>query len=121
MSLIKVAGLKAVYANANTIWNGLFGIKDGDGKKLFVQDSTSDPLVQGHLYGAAVKQDDNLADNVAYFIVPAGLLANNFDELEIGTAVDPYTLNKIVTGYSCFDAGLENPQGAVKVTFKAAA
>lgn len=118
-AMIKETGAKCVYANNNTIWNGLFGITDANKRQLFIPDQTGDPIVQGRIYGATVKQDENLADNVAYIGVPASILANNFEELFINHAIEPKTFKEIVSAYSLFDAGLENPLAFVKVTFTA--
>lgn len=112
-------GSRVIYANAVTIWNGLVGITDADGHKLFVPNSMDDPIVTGRIYGATVKLDNNLADNVAYFGVRGKLLANNFDDMRVLTSVEPKTLNQITTAGSIFDAGLENPKSYVKATFKA--
>lgn len=112
-------GSRVIYANAVTIWNGLVGITDSDGHKLFVPNSMDDPIVTGRIYGATVKLDNNLADNVAYFGVRGKLLANNFDDMRVLTSVEPKTLNRITTAGSIFDAGLENPKSYVKATFKA--
>ena len=115
---IRGTGAKAVYANAKTIWEGLAGITE-DGKKIFVPDSMSDPLTVGRIYGAVIKEDNNLADNVAYFGIPSQILANDYDDLTINTFTDPTTFVEIVSAYSLFDAGLENPLSFVKVTFTA--
>lgn len=113
------AGERVVYANNNTIWAHLVGIVDGDNRKLFVPDSMGDPTVQGRIYGAKVKADPNLADNVVYVGVKGQILANNFDDLFIFSTIEPKTANTITTGYSLFDAGLQDPKGFVKATFTA--
>lgn len=113
------AGERVVYANNNTIWAHLVGIVDGDNRKLFVPDSMGDPTVQGRIYGAQVKADPNLADNVVYVGVKGQILANNFDELFVFSTIEPKTANTITTGYSLFDAGLQDPKGFVKATFTA--
>lgn len=116
-SLLKGKGERVVYANSKTIWNGLAGIEDGNHVKLFVPSSMVDPVIAGRIYGATVKQDDAIADNVAYFGVKGQVLANDFDEMEIFSAIEPKTANDIKTAYSLFDAGLQNPCSFVKVTF----
>ena len=113
------AGERVVYANNNTIWAKLVGIVDGDNRKLFVPDSMGDPTVQGRIYGAQVKADPNLADNVIYVGVKGQILANNFDDLFVFSTIEPKTANTITTGYSLFDAGLQDPKGFVKATFTA--
>ena len=118
LSKIKAAGAKVWYANSKTIWTGLAGIQDGENRPLFIASTMdSNPLVQGRIYGSAVKVDENLADNVAYVGVPKAILANDFESLFMHRAIEPKTLNTVITGYSLFDAGLENPLAFVKVTF----
>ena len=118
LAKVKQAGTKVWYANTNTIWTGLAGIQDGNDRPLFVPSTTdSDPTVQGRIYGGAVKVDENLADNVAYVGVPASILANDFESLFMQNSIDPKTFKTIISGYSLFDAGLENPLAMVKVTF----
>ena len=68
-------------------------------------------------YGAIIKEDNNLADNVTYFGVRGKLLVNDFDDLEIFSAIEPKTANDIKTAYALSDAGLENPESFVKATF----
>lgn len=118
LAKIKEMGVKVWYANSNTIYNGLAGIQDNNGRPLFLANTTeSDPAIAGRIYGGIVKEDDNLADNVVYAGVPASILANNFEELFINQAIDPKTFESIIGGYSLFGAGLENPLAFVKVTF----
>lgn len=117
LAKIRGNGAKVVYANNQTIWNGFAGINDGAGNKAFIPSPTADPTVTGVLYGFKVKEDMNLADNVAYFGIPRYLLANDFEALFLNHALDPKTFKDIVGGYSLFDAGLENPLAFVKVTF----
>ena len=116
-SLIDAQGEKVVYANNATIWNKLAGIEDAQGQKLFVPSAMVDPVVQGRIYGASVKADSNLADDEVYLGVRAQVLANDFDELTVFTAIEPKTANTIITAYALFDAGLQNPKGFVKATF----
>ena len=119
MGKIKAAGAKVVYANNSTIWNHLAGMENAKGDKLFVPNSMVDPVVQGRIYGAEVKVDSNLEDHVAYFGVKGKVLANNFDNLTIYSAIEPKTMNTIITAYALFDAALEEPEAYVKVTFTA--
>lgn len=118
LAKIKEVGTKVWYANSNTIYNGLAGIKDGNDRPLFVPSTTdSDPLVQGRIYGGNVKVDENLTDNVVYVGVPASILANDFETLFMQRNIDPKSFETIIAGYSLFDAGLENPLAFVKATF----
>lgn len=119
MSKIKAPGEVVFYANRSTIWNGLFSITDTAGKQLFIPNSMNDPVVQGRIYGAEVKVDSNLSDNVVYAIAKGQVLANDADALYIFSSVEPKTACTITTAYSLFDAGLENPYGAVKASFSA--
>ena len=115
-SQIDQDGEKDIYANAKTIWTVLASLETTDGTKLFIPNSMSDPLITGRVYGAAVKADANLADNVFYVGVPRSILCNDFDTLEIVPQIEPKTLNRIFTAYSLFDACLENPLASVKYT-----
>lgn len=110
-------GRRVVYANTATIWNKLIGIVDSNGDKLFVANSMGDPVVQGRIYGAEVKVDENLANNVVYFGIPSQLLKNDFDPLYVLPSVNPTSFVKTVAGYSLFDAGLYDPKAYVKATF----
>ena len=113
--LIDENGKVVIYANNYTIWNGLAGIQDSIGRPMF-QDATSDAYA-GVLYGAKVKEDCNLEDDVAYFGVVGSLKCNDFAPLEVFPAIEPKTANRIFTGTEIFDAGLENPKAWVKVNF----
>lgn len=118
LAKIKETGSVVWYANQKTIYTALTAIKDLTGRPLFLDNTTAnDPLVKGRIYGGVVKQDENLSDNVVYVGVPASILANDFEDLFIFSTIEPGTVQTIVTGYSLFDAGLENPLAFVKVTF----
>jgi HK97 family phage major capsid protein len=118
LAKIKENGPIVWYANQKTIYTQLTAIKDLNGRPLFLDNTVSDdPLVKGRIYGGLVKQDENLSDNVVYVGVPSSILANDFEDLFIFSAIEPGTVQTIVTGYSLFDAGLENPLAFVKVTF----
>ena len=105
MSLIDENGEVVIYANSKTIWQGLAGIVDGEGKKVMIPNSQVDPVVQGRIYGASIKKDSNLADNVAYFGVKGALKTNEFGAMEVFPAIEPKTANRIYTGATTFDAG----------------
>lgn len=117
MSLIDENGEVVIYANSNTIWNGLAGIVDADNKKIMIPNGMVDPVVQGRIYGATVKKDSNLSNNVAYFGVKGALKINRFGPMEIFPTREAKTANMIYTGVETFDAGLENDKAFVKVTF----
>ena len=116
-ALLKGQGGRVIYANSSTIWNHLVGIEGTDNKKLFVPNGMDDPTVAGRIYGATVRVDENLSDNVVYLGVKGKVLANDYDDLFIFSATEPKTANETITGYSLFDAGLENPKSFVKATF----
>lgn len=117
LALLKGKGEKIVYANNTTIYNRIAGIQDLNGRALFLPNHMSDPTVAGVIYGAKVKEDPNLADNVFYIIVKGQLLANDYDDLSIFSTVMPGSAVECKTAYSLFDAGMKHPQGAVKGTF----
>ena len=117
MAKIDEPGQVVVYANRYTIFNGLAGIEDGAGHKAFIMTPQDDPTIKGVIYGAVVKEDVNLDNNVAYFGVRGAVKANNFAPLEVTPAIEPKTANRIFTGSEIFDAGLENPKAFVKATF----
>ena len=118
LALVRGTGEKVLYANAYTIWNIIAGINDGAGNKAFIPSPMADPVVKGVVYGYTVKEDQNLSNKVIYAGAPSAILANDFEELFINRATDPKSLAEIITGYSLFDAGLENPLAFVKVTFQ---
>lgn len=120
LAMIGENGSVRWYANKKTIYSGLAGIKDRNGRPLFLESTVSDdPKIKGRIYGAPVREDVNIPDNVAYVGVPASLLANDFEALFIGRDTDMTTFVTTIGGYSLFDAGLENPTAFVKITFSA--
>ncbi len=117
LGLIHGAGEVVIYANRKTVYTGLFGIVDGDNRQIFMANAMGDPVIAGRIYGAAVKIDPNLADNVVYFIRRGALVCNDFSGTELFQALEPRTANTIITGYALFDGGMLDQSGAVKVTF----
>ena len=121
LGLLTESGQVVWYASAKTIYNGLAGIKDNNGRPLFLESTvTDDPKVKGRIYGGIVKEDANIPDNVVYVGVPRSILANDFEALFIGRSTDMTTFVTTIGGYSLFDAGLENPTAFVKITFTSA-
>jgi HK97 family phage major capsid protein len=114
---IKGKGARVIYANSNTIWTKLAGIEDDNADKLFVPNSMGDPIVTGRIYGAAIKVDDEIADDVIYIGTVGQMLANNYLDLKIVSDIENRTMNTIYTAASVFDAGLQNPKSFVKATF----
>ena len=119
--LLHGVGERVIYANQATIWNYLTAITDSEGHNLFIPNGMSDPIVQGRIYGAEVKVNNALSNNVVYAGIKGQVLANDFDELEIFNSIDSKSAASIVLGYSLFDAGLQNPKGFVKATFTVSA
>lgn len=120
LAMIGENGSVRWYANKKTVYSGLAGIKDRNGRPLFLESTAADdPKIKGRIYGAPVREDVNIPDNVAYVGVPASLLANDFETLFIGRDTDMTTFVTTIGGYSLFDAGLENPTAFVKITFSA--
>lgn len=117
LGLIHGAGEVVVYANRKTVYTGLFGIVDAEHRQIFMPNAQGDPVIAGRIYGAAVKIDPNLSDNVVYFIRRGALVCNDFSGTELFQAIEPRTANTIITGYSLFDGGMLDQSGAVKVTF----
>lgn len=121
LAMITEPGACVWYANRKTIFSGLAGIKDNNGRPLFLNATTTDnPATAGRIYGGIVRIDENIPDNVAFVGVPAALLANDFETLFIGRDTDMTTFVTTIGGYSLFDAGLENPTAFVKITFSTA-
>lgn len=117
MAKLDENGQVVVYANRNTIYNGFAGIETTDGRKAFVESAQVDPTIKGVMYGAVIKVDTNLSDNVAYFGVKGALKGNDFAPMEIFPTVEAKTANTIFTGTEVFDGGLYNPKAFVKATF----
>lgn len=117
MAKLDENGQVVVYANRNTIYNGFAGIETTDGRKAFVESAQVDPTIKGVMYGAVIKVDTNLSDNVAYFGVKGALKGNDFAPMEIFSTVEAKTANTIFTGTEVFDGGLYNPKAFVKATF----
>ena len=114
--LLKGSGSKVVYASQSMIWNNLAALEKENGDKLFMESAMEDPVVAGRIYGAVVKQNDNIPDNVLYVGYPRSILANEFEDLTIYPSVEPKTMRRIYTAYSLFDAALEKPESFVKYT-----
>lgn len=114
--LLHGSGTKVVYASNSMIWNTLFGLTNEKGEKLFIPDSMGDPTIAGRIYGAAIKPNDNLADNKLYAGYPKKILSNNFEDITVVSSLEPKTLKRIFTGYSLYDAGLEDPRAFVEYT-----
>ena len=64
--LLKGSGSKVVYASQSMIWNNLAALEKENGDKLFMESAMEDPVVAGRIYGAVVKQNYNIPDNVLY-------------------------------------------------------
>lgn len=113
-ALLRGTGARVLYANNNFIWNTLAGVKDEDGNKLFQPSSMVDPIIEGRVYGSAVKKDENIPDDTFYVGYPKSIIANEFIAFDITPQIEAKTLNRIFVGYSLFDAGLEDPKAFAK-------
>lgn len=113
-ALLRGSGERVLYANNNFIWGTLAGIKDEEGNKLFQPSSMVDPIVEGRVYGSAVKKDENIPDDTFYVGYPKSIIANEFIPFDITPQIEAKTLNRIFVGYSLFDAGLEDPKAFAK-------
>lgn len=120
MMALVVGANKTIYANAATIWNIFAGIEDGGGHRLFVPSGMDDPTVKGYIYGAKIKEDPNVGADEFFILAEDELQVNDYDELEIFSAVEPKTANEIKTAYSLTDAGMRNPVGGAYGKFVAA-
>lgn len=120
-SLLYGDGTRAVYANQFTIWNVIADVTTEDGKKAFIPNAMEDPIIQGRIYGAPVKKDDTLADNVVWFGYPKTLQVNDFEQVNIMDDVDVKSRKHVYSGYALVDAGLRKPKGFVQYTHTAAA
>lgn len=120
-SLLYGDGARAVYANQFTIWNVIADITTEDGKKAFIPNAMEDPIIQGRLYGAPVKKDDTLADNVIWFGYPKMLQVNDFEQINIMDEVEVKSRKHVYSGYAIVDAGLRNPKSFAQYTHTAAA
>ncbi len=119
--LLYGGGARAVYANQYTIWNVIADITTDDGKKAFIPNAMEDPIIQGRIYGAPVKKDDTLADNVVWFGYPKMLQVNDFEQVNIMDEVEVKSRKHVYSGYALVDAGLRNPKSFVQYTHTAAA
>ena len=115
-ALLNGSGGRVVYANDSTIWNVIAGLEGSDGKKLFIPSAMDDPIVAGRIYGAPVKRDPQLADNILYIGHPSELMVNDFDPVNVMTDIDVKTRNRIFSVYALVDAGLRKPKAFVKYT-----
>lgn len=114
LGLLRGSGERVLYANSNFIWNTLAGLETTEGDKLFIPNPMADPLVEGRVYGTAVKRDSNIPDDTFYIGYPKKILSNEFILFDITPQIEDKTLNRIFVGYSLFDAGLEDPKAFVK-------
>lgn len=116
MGLLRGNGARKIYANSKTIWGTIAGLVDNSGNALFMPSSMDTPF-DGRVYGAEVRRDDNLADNVVYIGIPTQIIANEAIAFDVTPqlATDG-SLARLFVGYSLFAAGLTDPKGFVKLT-----
>ena len=118
MGQLDGSGQSVVYANRYTIYNKFAAIEDKSGKKMFIESAQVDPTIKGVMYGAVVKLDPQIPNDVAIFGTIGELDCNEFGPLEVFSTLEAKTANTIFTGAVTFDGGLENPKAYAHVTFK---
>lgn len=108
---------RRVYANNATIWNHIAGVEDDSGKKLFIASTMADdPAFVGMLYGAPVRLDDTLPDNVYYTGDPARIRANRFAAMESMSDTSAETFVTTHGIIDIFEAALVDARSFAKVT-----
>lgn len=120
LALLHGSGNRVLYANSNFIWSTLAGIENAKGEKLFIPNAMADPIIEGRIYGTAVKKDANIPDDSFLIGYPNQILVNEFILFDITPQIEAKTLNRIFVGYALVDAGLMDPQSFVKWKKKAA-
>ena len=118
MGQLDGSGQSVVYANRYTIYNKFAAIEDKSGKKMFIESAQVDPTIKGVMYGAVIKLDPQIPNDVAIFGTIGELDCNEFGPLEVFSTLEAKTANTIFTGAVTFDGGLENPKAYAHVTFK---
>ena len=109
-----------VYANGTTIWNVIAMIEDAQKRSYFIQsEMTSDPTIQGRIFGKVVKQDDAIADNVILIGYPDLFKSNLFDGIDVRPYIEGGTQLRCWDGYMLFDGALAVPTAFAKVTVSA--
>lgn len=106
-----------VYANGNTIWNDIVAVEDQVGHSLFIQSElSSDPTVQGRIFGKTVKQDDALADGVIFIGYPDLFWTNIFGGIDITPYIEHGSQKRCWDGYMLWDGVLAVPASWAKIT-----
>lgn len=67
MGQLDGSGQSVVYANRYTIYNKFAAIEDKSGKKMFIESAQVDPTIKGVMYGAVIKLDPQIPNDVAIF------------------------------------------------------
>ena len=106
-----------VYANGTTIWNDIVGVTDEVGHSFFIQsEHSSDPTVQGRIFGKFVKQDDALSDGVIFIGYPDLFFSNIFAGPDITPYIEHGTQKRCWDGYLLWDGILAVPNSWAKIT-----
>lgn len=109
-----------VYANGTTIWNSIAMVEDANNHSFFIQSElTSDPSVQGRIFGKIVKQDDAIADNVLLIGYPDLFRSNLFDGIDIRPYIEGGTQLRCWDGYMLYGGALAVPNAFAKITIGA--
>lgn len=121
LALLRGSGNRVLYANSNFIWGTLAGIENAKGEKLFIPNTMADPIIEGRIYGSAVKKDANIDDDSFLIGYPNQILINEFIPTDITPQIEVKTLNRIFVAYALVDAGLMDSKAMVKWKKKPAA
>ena len=106
-----------VYANGTTIWNEIAMVEDANHRSFFIQsEQTSDPTIQGRIFGKVVKQDDAIDDNTIYIGYPDLFRSNLFDGIDIRPYIEPGTQLRCWDGYMLYGGVLAVPTSWAKIT-----
>lgn len=117
-ALLKQARGKVVYANASTIYNYLTSIVDSTGRPIFQPNAQAD--VAGFLLGAAVKEEDAVADNKFLIGAPSKVVGNFVQDILIESDRDIAKHQDIYSGYARFECKLTADKAFVVFSVKQA-
>lgn len=117
-ALVKGKGQNVVYANSKTIYNYIATLEDTGGRLIFQPDANAG--VNGYLLGAAVKEDEGIADNVLLIGKPKDVVGNFIQDVLIEQERDIKRHVEIYAGYARFECKLVNPDAFAELTVKQA-
>ncbi len=92
----------SIYAKSTTIWNRLAGIKDLDGRPLFIPDVTAGGV--GRMFGLPVKPDDSIpTDGILFGNAAQGYVLNCNENMTLYTEDHMKARNTDYMGYAIVD------------------